>query len=143
MTLDTLKQILLGGGGVLLVLMTILQIAPIKINPWSRLGRCIGRAINGEVISKVDKLSADLDGLKKECDERNATLCRTHILRFSDEILHGVLHSYEHYQQLMVDIDTYESYCSQHPEYKNNIALVAIEHIRTKYQEHLRDDSFL
>ena len=36
--------------------LTVLQVAPIKINPWTWIARAIGRAINAEVIAKVDKL---------------------------------------------------------------------------------------
>ena len=38
--------------------MTLIQLTPIKINPWTWLGKAIGRAINGEVLSKVDELSS-------------------------------------------------------------------------------------
>lgn len=31
----TLKEILETGGGVLLIVLTLVQIAPIKVNPWS------------------------------------------------------------------------------------------------------------
>ena len=48
------------GGGILLAVLTVIQIAPIKINPWSALAKAIGRAINGEVIAKVDQLERDL-----------------------------------------------------------------------------------
>ena len=143
MALETIQQIALGGGGVILILMTLLQITPIKINPWSWIARSIGRAINHDVINKVDKLGEDVSTLRKECDEREVTLCRTHILRFGDEILHGVLHSKEHYLQILADIDTYEAYCSTHIDYKNNVAGETIKHIKHKYQEHLEEDSFL
>lgn len=143
MTLDNIKQIALSSGGILLVVMTILQITPIKINPWSWIGKCVGRAINGEVIKKVDSLSKDLDALRQECDERQASLCRTNILRFGDEILHGVPHSKEHYDQILVDISAYESYCDEHPKYKNNVAAGTIKHIKKMYQIHLEEDSFL
>ena len=143
MTLETIQQIFLGGGGVILILMTLLQITPIKINPWSWIARNIGRAINRDVIDKVDKLGEDVSTLRKECDEREATLCRTHILRFGDEILHGVLHSKEHYLQILADIDSYEDYCDTHPGYKNNVASETIKHIKHKYQEHLEEESFL
>lgn len=45
----SLKEILLGGGGLLAVLLTLVEIAPIKINPWSALAKAIGRAINADV----------------------------------------------------------------------------------------------
>lgn len=143
MTLDQIKTLLFGGGGVLLILMTIVQITPIKINPWSWLGRRIGRTINGEVIDKVDTLSQELADHKAKSEERHATLCRAHILRFGDEVLHGVPHSKEGYDNILLDIDSYEEYCDKHPNYKNNIALATIKNIKRMYQKHLEEDSFL
>jgi hypothetical protein len=150
MTAETIKQILFGGGGLLLILMTLIQITPIKINPWSRLGRCIGRALNGEVLreikdvkSDISETKNDLNILRQECNERDATLSRTHILRFGDEILHGVPHSKEHYEQILIDVDSYEEYCNNHPEYRNNVAVATIKHIKKMYQKHLEEDSFL
>lgn len=143
MSLETIKQIALGSSGGLIILMTIIQISPIKVNPWSWLGKCIGRALNGEVLAEVNALKKDVNALRQECDEREATLCRSHILRFGDEILHGVPHSKEHYEQILLDVDTYERYCNEHLDYKNNVAVATIKHIKRKYQEHLEEDSFL
>lgn len=143
MTLDTIKQILLGGGGVLLVLMTLVQITPIKINPWTWLGKKIGRMLNGEVLDKVDDLGQELADHKAKSEERHATLCRAHILRFGDEVLHGVPHSKEGYDNILLDIDSYEEYCDKHPGYKNNVAVATIKHIKKMYQKHLEEDSFL
>lgn len=143
MTLEEIGNIALGGGGLVILLMTIVQITPIKINPWSFLSKKIGRAINGEVIDKVDRLSKDVSDLRDECGEREATLSRTHILRFGDEILHGVPHSKEHYDQILTDISAYERYCDDHPQYRNNVAVGTIKHIQKMYQKHLEEDSFL
>ena len=46
-------EILGWSGGTLLLLMTFVQIAPIKVNPWSGLAKKIGRAINGEVLNEI------------------------------------------------------------------------------------------
>ena len=54
----TLKEILFGGGSALFVLLTLLQLAPIKINPWSAIAKAFGRAINSEVLEKVGKRAA-------------------------------------------------------------------------------------
>ena len=143
MTLDAIKTLLLGGGGILLLLMTIIQITPIKVNPWSWLGRLIGRSINGEVIDKVDTLSQELADHKEKSEERHATLCRAHILRFGDEVLHGIPHSKEGYDNILLDIDSYEEYCDKHPNYKNNVALATIQNIKRMYLKHLEEDSFL
>lgn len=143
MTLEAIKQAFLGGGGVLLVLMTLIQITPIKFNPWTWLGYKIGRLLNGEVIDKVDNLSKELADHKEKSEERHATLCRAHILRFGDEVLHGIPHSKEGYDNILLDIDSYEEYCDKHPGYKNNVAVATITHIKKMYQKHLEEDSFL
>lgn len=143
MTLDQLKTALLGGGTVLLILMTIIQITPIKINPWSWIARLIGRSINGEVLDKVDNLSKELADHKAKSEERHATLCRAHILRFGDEVLHGIPHSKEGYDNILLDIDAYEEYCEKHPGYKNNVAIATIKNIKRMYQKHIEEDSFL
>ena len=143
MTFEELKEILMHGGGVFLVIMTIIQIAPIKLNPWSWVARTIGRAINGEVLDKVNSLSEDLRALKNEDAEQWASLSRSHILRFGDELLHGVPHSKEHFDQILLDISKYEDYCDSHPNYKNNIANATIKQIKNTYQKCLEENKFL
>lgn len=139
----SLQEILFSSTGGLVVLLTLVQVSPIKLNPWSYIARGIGSAINKDVIEKVEEMNKKVISLEKKMDERNATLCRTHILRFGDEIMHDQLHSYEHYQQILIDIDTYEKYCENHPEYKNNVAGQTIKHIKKMYQKHLDENSFL
>lgn len=143
MTAETIKEILMYSGGALALLMTIVQITPIKINPWSWLGKMIGRAINGEVLEKVDALSKDVKKNKADDDEQWASLSRTHILRFGDEILHGVGHSKEHFDQVMRDIKKYETYCDTHPDYLNGVAHATIQQIKKTYQKCLDNNDFL
>ena len=137
------KELLTGSGGVLLAVLTLLQVAPVQINPWSWIAGKIGRAVNGEVIEKVDKLGNDVRNLRDECEEREATACRTRILRFGDEILHDVRHSKEHFDQILLDIDVYEKFCESHPDFKNNLAVMAIKHIKEIYAKCSRENSFL
>ena len=143
MTLETIYDIGLFGGGGILILMTLIQISPIKINPWTWIGRCVGKCINGEVIEKVDKLSKDVQKNKDDDDEQWASLSRSHILRFGDELLHGVSHSKEHFDQILLDISKYEHYCASHPEYLNNIANATIKQIKKTYQKCLEENKFL
>lgn len=142
-TLEEIKEIVMYGGGLTLALMTLIQITPIKVNPWTWLGRTIGRAINGEVLDRVDTLANDVRELKDEDAEQWASLSRSHILRFGDELLHGVPHSKEHFDQILLDISKYEAYCDEHPNYKNNIANATIKQIKNTYQKCLDDNKFL
>lgn len=140
---EVLSQIGLYGGGAIAAIMTILQITPVKVNPWTWLFRLIGRAINGEVLEKVEALSDDVKHNKEDDDEQWASLSRSHILRFGDELLHGVAHSKEHFDQILLDISKYEKYCDNHPEYLNNVAGATIKQIKRTYQKCLEENSFL
>ena len=121
---------------------TLVQIAPIKVNPWSWVARTIGRAINTEVIQKVDKLESDVHNLRDHYEEHEAKLCRIRILRFGDEILHGVRHSKEHFDQILLDITEYENYCKDHPRFKNNMTAITTSVIMQTYQECWKENKF-
>ena len=132
-----------GGCGLLVIMMTLLQISPLKINPWSYLAHKIGKALNHDITEKVDALGEDLKNLRSDFDEREADNCRTRILRFNDELAHDVKHSKEHFDQTLWDITKYETYCDNHPGYKNNIASLAIERIKDTYKKCCDEGTFL
>lgn len=139
----SLQDIVLYSGGGLLLILTFVQISPIKINPWSWLARCIGRSLNKDLFDKIDAIDKKVVSLEEKSDERNADSCRSQILRFGDEILHGVPHSKEHYDDILRLITEYENYCADHPKYMNNVAVATIKHIKHMYEKHLEEDSFL
>lgn len=117
----------------------LIKIPFIEINIWS----IIGKAINGEVLEKVEELTENFNkhiNLEEEEKARNA---RTRILRFNDEILLNRKHSKEHFEEILQDIDMYENYCETHPKYKNNKAVFAINTIKTVYQKCLDEKDFL
>ena len=128
-------EILGWSGGTLLLLMTFVQIAPIKVNPWSWLSKKIGRAIKGE----VDKLEKHI----QDGDERDASMHRQRILRFNIELMRGEDFTHECFNDMLLDIDEYERFCETHPGYKNNRAVMAIANIKRVYQDHEENGGFL
>lgn len=129
-------------GGIVL-LSAIIQISPIKINPWSWIAKKIGRAINGEVLQKVDGLETDLKEMKKTQDERNARSARTKILEFGDELYHDVKHSKESFDDILDIITEYEQYCTDHPEFKNKRTERTVKHIEMIYDRCRVEHTFL
>ena len=121
----------------------IIQFAPIKFNPWSYIAKKIGKAINGEVITKVDKIETTVSDLKKEVGEIQAVDIRVRILKFNEELLHSVRHSKDSFNQVLEDIDNYEKYCDTHPGFKNNRAVLAINNIKDAYKKCMQDRDFL
>ena len=72
----TIREIA-SGGGIAFVVLTLVQIAPVKLNPWTWLARAIGRAINGDVLRKLDETRKILDDHIKTDDARNADFHRS------------------------------------------------------------------
>lgn len=143
MELSKIAEAITGAGGLALIVMTLIQITPIKINPWTHIAHAIGRSINGEVINRVDALSKDLQSFKASCELREAENKRAQILRFGDEILHGVKHSKEHFDQVLLDCTEYETYCREHPNFANNVAEQTIALIKSTYRSCMEEKSFL
>jgi hypothetical protein len=139
----TLKELLGSGAIIAALIATFVELSPIKIDPWSKLAKWIGRAINGELITKVDKLEADIGKIQSDAAEREAKECRARILRFGDEILHGQKHSKEHFDQTLQDITEYERYCEQHKDFKNNMTSITTKAILEAYEKCLHEQSFL
>ena len=125
----TLKELMETGGGILFIVLTLVQIAPIKFNPWTALARAIGRALNKEVMDKIE-----------EGDAKNA---RYRIIRFNDEIRHNVRHTEEHFNQIIDDIDTYEKYCRTHPKFPNGKGAHSVANVKKIYEKCSDENSFL
>lgn len=145
-----LREILMGGGGVLLVLMTLVEIAPIKVNPWSKIAKVIGRAINADVLDEIKNVKdtqaetkARLDEHIRVDDERNADGHRQRILQFNNELLRDIPHSREDFIEILTEIDFYEEYCQTHKDYKNSRCVHAIANIGRVYDERLKKHDFL
>lgn len=146
----SLKELLLGSGGGLLLLMTVIQLTPIKINPWSAVARMIGRAINGEVLEEIEKVKATQKETRKRLDnhidadeKREADKCRGRILHFNNEILREIPHTKEEFIEVLKDIDDYELYCREHKNYENGRAVHAIANINRVYDDRLKNHDFL
>lgn len=146
----TIEEMLAGGGGLLLVAMTLIQIAPIKVNPWSALARALGKAINKDVLDGLAEVKADqkearriLDDHIRVDDTRNADAHRARILQFNNELLRDIPHTREDFIEILEEIDFYERFCEEHKDYKNNRCTHAIANIGRVYDDRLRKHDFL
>lgn len=145
-----LQTILLSGGGVLVALLSIVEISPIKINPWSSFVKWLGRAINASVIQGLDEVKATQAETRKRLEthistdeKREADHCRARILRFNNELLREIPHTKEEFIEVLKDIDEYERYCREHEDYANGRAVHAIANIGRVYDERLQKHDFL
>ena len=129
--------------GLVLILLGLIRIPKVDLNLWTIIARVFGRAMNGDMLKQINKIDSELDAHIKKTEETRIKQARQRILRFSDDIMLGKNHSLEHYNDILDDINIYESYCNGHPDYVNNKAKAAIELIRDTYEDHLHHNSFL
>ena len=141
--------------GIVVLILTIIQISPIKIDPWKRIARFVGKALNEEVIEKQDEFQKEsqeyrkknderIENLSNKMDERAAEDARNRILRFGDEIKSKqIRHSEEYYNQILDDITDYDKYCHEHPDFKNERTVATEKIIRQEYEEHMLHNDFL
>ena len=151
------KDILTWSGTGLLLILSFIKIPKIEVNLWGWLARIIGKAINKDVINEIKSIDKKISSLESQVSSVETTLnthvkedkletirsARSRILRFHDELRHGTLHTEEHYNEMIEDINMYETYCKQHPDYPNMKAEVAISDIKEAYKRHSADNSFL
>lgn len=95
------------------------------------------------ILTRLDEMEKRLDKMEAGDLERDAKNARIRILRFGDECQHNVRHSREHFEQVIEDVDAYETYCSDHPEFVNNKATLTIQLIKETYQRRLVSNDFL
>ena len=58
-----------------LVLLSLIEVSPIKINPWSRLAKIIGHALNAEVLEQQKQTQKKLEEHIQVDDERKPIFC--------------------------------------------------------------------
>lgn len=92
-----------------------------------------------DIEKKIDTLNDKIDKVAESVDENAAVLARTHILRFSDEIKNGMIHSSEYWRQQLDDCDTYMRFCESHPGFKNSYTEHADKHIKETYDQLKRE----
>lgn len=149
---------------VVLAILTLVQITPIKINPWTAIINWFSNKFNGEINSQLKEINASLeafketaqnlsdkieeqdkkiDALSEKIDANEAIACRTRIVRFGDDLYQGMRHaesgytfrpSKEHFDHILIDITNYRNYCKTHPNFENNIAEMTIKQIKEAYE---------
>ena len=141
-------ELLIGGG--FLVAMTLIEITPIKINPWSWIATLIGKAINKDLFDKISNLETKIDSLETKIEQveegsvmRDIINSRNRILQFGDDLCHGLNYSKEHFEQILLDITNYNNYCSTHKEFKNHVTEHTTKVITRIYEKNLENDTFL
>lgn len=169
---------------IIIAIPSLIQVSPIKINPWTWLRKEIKELFVGDVVKEIKNVNEQLDELHKEtttnitdiktqtvdlnCQviglnknvetlnkriannedlqgERYAKNLRRVILEFGDYLYahSNEGHTKERFDSVLEVITDYETYCSTHPNFKNEQAVMTIRYIKDVYQKCCEEHSFL
>ena len=103
------------------------------------------RTANGitELSGKINDLQTTLDAHIKADAENDAKQARRRIIVFSDECRRGLLHSSEHFDNVLDDITDYRNYCETHPGFKNEKAAHSIRYVEEVYDQTKKENKFI
>lgn len=130
------------GAAIVVILMTLIQIAPIKLNPWDKILTWLGNHMNADIVKRVDVIEAKLDEHIKESSDERIRKVRADILSFGNSCMNGRKHTKEEFEFVISECDQYEKYIEK-TKSKNGVATTAISEIRRLYKKGIHDNSFL
>ena len=138
-----------GWAGVVILLGGVVTVKKLELPVWAwavgwinRRLDSLGQRLNASTNAHLATLRADLDKHIHEADQREASRIRERILIFSAQLGRGWRHTEEMYVDILSDIDWYEVFCREHPEYRNSRAVSAIRHVRADYEKRLPTHDF-
>lgn len=115
----------------IVVLLSLIQISPLKLNPWDKLLAWFGRKLNGGTEKKLEEL-------RKQIRDMWINNHRQTILTFARECRADIAHSSDEWTNVLNVAEEYESYVNEN-KVTNGIVTQDTEYIRNLYQELSRD----
>lgn len=126
---------------VVVVLMSLIQITPIKLNPWDKLFKWIGNKLNADIKKDLDSVKKDLDEHIKNSNIKDLRDTRMHILEFCNSCMNGQRHTKEQFDFMITQCDDYEQYIEKN-KIKNGVITSAINEIRRRYDDAIHNNYF-
>lgn len=140
--LATLENGLSIGAAIILAAMTLIQISPIKLNPWDSLFKWLGGKLNQGLKKEIDGMKKDLEKHIKESNDKDLRDSRMQILNFCNSCIRGEKHTKEQFDFIIIQCDDYEKYIEKN-DIKNGVISSAIKEIRRLYDRCIQRNDFL
>lgn len=119
------------GAILIILLLSIIQISPIRFRPWNAIFSWVGRKMHGE---QLEKLESRLEGLQTQVTTMWVNAHRQSILVFARECRAGVTHSPDEWANVLTVADEYEVYVEKH-NIANGVVKADSRYIRDLYHQ--------
>jgi len=127
---------------ILISSITVIQISPIKIDPWTLVFKKLGDWINGDIKQELIELKKNSDELKRDFEETKAQDKRWHILSFANSCRNGKRHSKDEWEHLITELREYEEY-TKRKNIPNGVFEEDAKYLRSLYQKISMENDFL
>ena len=121
-------------GIIILIILSFVQISPIKFNPYDKFFSWLRRKFLGD-------FDEDIKDFRERINSVWINFNRQHILRFARECRQNVLHSRDEWRYVLSIANEYEKYCHDN-KLTNGIIEAETEYIRDSYQERVQNGNF-
>ncbi len=109
------------------VLLSLIQISPLKLNPWDTILGWMGKKLNGGMVKRLQEV-------EKQIRDMWINTHRQSILTFARECRADMHHDAEEWNHILSIADEYEVYCQKNTV-SNGVVKADTEYIRGLYQE--------
>ena len=111
----------------IVVLLSLIQISPLKLNPWDTILGWMGKKLNGGMVKRLQEV-------EKQIRDMWINTHRQSILTFARECRADMHHDAEEWNHILSIADEYEVYCQKNTV-SNGVVKADTEYIRGLYQE--------
>lgn len=132
---DNPSFILFGG-------ITLIQITPIKIDPWTKLMKWLGEVLSGNMQKQLNDLTADTESIKRDLDNKITNDMRWNILDFSNSCKNDRCHTKEEWYHVISQIAEYENLI-ENKKIVNGVMEEESKYLKELYQERCQKNDFL
>lgn len=133
--LEYIKEIVTNPSVIFIGAITLIEVSPIKVNPWQKIFAWIRNLFLGEIISQLMEL-------KRDFEETKAQDKRWHILSFARSCRQGELHTKEEWNHAISELKDYERYTKE-KDIDNGVIEENAKYLRKLYNDRLTKNDFL
>ena len=126
----------------LTLLSIVIEVAPIKINPWTKLLKGIGNRMNADILKRLDEVETQLKKQDDKIDNNEKDRIRYEILDFARACRKHEQHTKEEFDHIFEQYDKYEVILAK-LEQPNGKVTQAMRFLSSIYQEILETDGFV
>ena len=115
----------------LVLLLSLVQVSPLKLNPWDSILGWLGKKLNGAAEKRLEEL-------QKQVRDMWINTHRQSILTFARECRGDIPHDAEEWNHILSIADEYEVFCKKNTV-SNGVVKADTEYVRGLYQQLSRE----